>query len=101
MRTVGDRHDPLPALTLSRVVGDGQEPGRLHDPAVAGEIREPALQTTFGQAAILWTIDAVQSIRVVDRRDLGPPRRRRTIRPAFACRVVILAGDRRLEKRKL
>src|SRR5436190_13133269 len=84
VRTRVDRDDTLPTLALANVVGDRHGSGRLHNPAVSAHIGQRGAHAAFRQAAVLWTVRAIEPIGVVLGSGLRPLRRAWPILPLGA-----------------
>src|SRR5436190_11906165 len=106
MRAPIYRDHSLPSLTLARFVEDRYRTWRLDDPLesaeeTAAEVGKHAGHAAFGHAAVLWTVGAVETARVVEGRHIGSPRGRRAILASRTTAFLALARVRGLQKREL
>src|SRR5438128_1341274 len=107
MRLCGQRNDPLPSLSLTRVVENRDGAGRLHDLAESTEIGKEAGQTALTERPVLRAVAAVDGAatdsggRDIRRRHFISPRRWRPVLSSRAARQFPLAYIGGLQKGQL
>ena len=107
MRACGHGNDPLPSLSLTRIVENRDSAARLHNLAESTEVRQEAGQATLTERPVLRAVAAVDgaaadsSGRNIGRRHFASPRRRRPVFPARAACQLVLAHIGGLQEGKL